>query len=119
MTPLYQATIKQIGDCALEALEDNMMIIFGDMAPADAAEYCFVHGHDELKGEITTAGLLKLGQHEYRITAVGEVVNKNLGELGHITIRFDALTEAEYPGCLHVDGPTPTDLTLGDTISFC
>ncbi|MCG9624379.1 PTS glucitol/sorbitol transporter subunit IIA [Vibrio mediterranei] len=117
MTKLYQSTIKHVGELAEEALADNMMILFGEMAPADAAEYCFIHSHDSLKGNINVGGTLRLGSNEYPITAVGEVVNKNLSELGHITIRFDSLNEAEYPGCLHVSGSVP-HCNIGETISF-
>ena len=63
------------------------MILFNDNAPADVADYCFIHPHADLKGEITVGGDLVMGQSRYPITAVGDVVNQNLGELGHITIR--------------------------------
>lgn len=33
MTKLYQSTIKHVGELAEEALADNMMILFGEMAP--------------------------------------------------------------------------------------
>ncbi len=118
MLPLYQVRIESIGEFANCALEDDMMIIFSDMAPSDAADYCFIHGHDVLKGEIKPGGVLKLGQQQYPITAVGDVVNQNLAELGHITIRFDALNEAEYPGCLHVYGERPQHVSCGDEIIF-
>jgi PTS system glucitol/sorbitol-specific IIA component len=118
MSPIYQAEIKSIGEHAFSALEDDMMIIFGEMAPDDAAEYCFIHSHDQLKGQLAPGGELQIGSYQYPITAVGEVVNKNLAELGHITIRFDALAEAEYPGCLHVKGDHPSQITAGDEIKF-
>jgi PTS system glucitol/sorbitol-specific IIA component len=39
----------------------------------------------------------ELGQHHYPVTAVGSVAEQNLRELGHITLRFDGLSEAEFP----------------------
>ncbi|PYB01951.1 PTS glucitol/sorbitol transporter subunit IIA, partial [Serratia marcescens] len=51
-------------------------------------------------------------------TAVGSVATQNLRELGHITVRFDGEAEAEFPGSIHVSGPTPTDIPLGSTLSF-
>ena len=33
-------------------------------------------------------------------------------------MRFDGEAEAEFPGSIHVSGPTPTDIPLGSTLSF-
>lgn len=118
MTELYHATVERIGDLAKEALADDMMILFSNMVPAEAADYCFVHSHDRLKGEIHVGGVLKIGEHQFSISAVGDVVDQNLAQLGHITVRFDSRNEAEYPGCIHVIGDTPRDIEVGSTISF-
>jgi PTS system glucitol/sorbitol-specific IIA component len=62
--------------------------------------------------------VMELAQQRYAITAVGSVATQNLRELGHITVRFDGEAEAEFPGSIHVSGPTPTDIPLGSTLSF-
>ncbi|MBC5830539.1 PTS glucitol/sorbitol transporter subunit IIA [Vibrio metschnikovii] len=118
MSALYQVQVERIGAFAYEALEDDMMIIFSQIAPQDAADYCFIHSHDRLKAPIEAGYTLIIGQQRYPITSVGEVVNQNLAELGHITIRFDALDQAEYPGCLHVNGQRPTQILCGEQIAF-
>ncbi|HBW2519993.1 TPA: PTS glucitol/sorbitol transporter subunit IIA, partial [Salmonella enterica] len=41
-----------------------------------------------------------------------------LRELGHITLRFDGLREAEFPGTVHVAGPVPDDIAPGCILSF-
>ncbi len=46
------------------------------------------------------------GQHRYPVTAVGSVAEDNLRELGHVTLRFDGLSEAEFPGTVR-GGPVP------------
>ncbi|MEI4964057.1 MULTISPECIES: PTS glucitol/sorbitol transporter subunit IIA [Aeromonas] len=118
MTILYCTQVTKVGEFAIDSLNENMMILFDDNAPADVADYCFIHPHVELKGEIKVEGDFVLGQSRYPITAVGDVVNQNLGELGHITIRFDGATEAEYPGTVHVQGNCPTGLEVGTAIVF-
>jgi PTS system glucitol/sorbitol-specific IIA component len=40
---------------------------------------------------------LQLGELRYPVTAVGDVAEQNLRELGHITLRFDGHREAEFP----------------------
>ena len=51
-------------------------------------------------------------------SAVGEVAEQNLRELGHITLRFDGQPQAEYPGTVHVAGPVPQAVTPGCTLKF-
>ena len=40
---LYRTEVTRIGEFAAEALSDNMMILFNDNAPADIADYCYIH----------------------------------------------------------------------------
>src|SRR5699024_7462716 len=38
--------------------------------------------------------------------------------LGHVTLRFDGLNEAEFPGTVHVAGPVPDDIAPGSGLKF-
>lgn len=96
MTVIYQTTITHIGACATMALEEQMLITFREGAPADIEEYCFIHNHGELAGTLQPGAELQLGEQRYPVTAVGEVAEQNLRELGHITLRFDGHREAEF-----------------------
>ncbi|MGY5955730.1 PTS glucitol/sorbitol transporter subunit IIA [Kosakonia sp. BK9b] len=118
MSVIYQTTITHIGGCAQDALSDNMLITFREGAPADVAEFCFIHNHGELSGALRPGAELLLGEQRYPVTAVGEVAELNLRELGHITLRFDGQTQAEYPGTVHVDGPTPAGVAPGCILKF-
>lgn len=115
---LYSVEIIKVGECAAEALSDDMLIIFNESAPADAAEYCFIHNHDTLKGEIVVGGNVVIDGVTYPITAVGDAVNQNLGNLGHITLRFDGGASADFVGSLHLAGVQPQSLAAGSTITF-
>ena len=89
MTVIYQTTITRIGASATDALSDQMLITFREG-----------------------------GQHRYPVTAVGSVAEDNLRELGHVTLRFDGLNEAEFPGTVHVAGPVPDDIAPGSVLKF-
>lgn len=97
MSVIYQTTITRIGQSATEALSEQMLITFREGAPADIEEFCFIHCHGELTGALQPGVRCELGQHCYPVTAVGSVAEQNLRELGHITLRFDGLREAEFP----------------------
>lgn len=118
MTVIYQTIITRIGASATDALSDQMLITFREGAPADLEEYCFIHCHGELKGELHPGLQFTLGQHRYPVTAVGSVAEDNLRELGHVTLRFDGLNEAEFPGTVHVAGPVPDDIAPGSVLKF-
>ena len=85
MTVIYQTTITRIGQSAADALSDQMLITFREGAPADIEEFCFIHCHGELHGALKAGSQLELGDTRYAVTAVGDVAEQNLRELGHIT----------------------------------
>jgi PTS system glucitol/sorbitol-specific IIA component len=118
MSVIYQTTIIEVGSSANDALLDDMMITFKQGAPADIVEFCFIHSHSEDCGELTVGSTLQLGNQDYPITAVGEVATQNLRELGHITIRFDGAPDAEFPGCIHVNGSTPKHIAVGTELKI-
>ena len=118
MTVIYQTTITHIGASAAMALDEQMLITFREGAPADIEEYCFIHNHGELSGALLPGAELQLGELRYPVTAVGDVAEQNLRELGHITLRFDGQPQAEYPGTVHVVGPVPQAVTPGCTLKF-
>ncbi|EKN1131972.1 PTS glucitol/sorbitol transporter subunit IIA [Salmonella enterica] len=118
MSVIYQTTITRIGQSAKEALDEQMLITFREGAPADIEEFCFIHCHGELTGALQPGARCELGQHCYPVTAVGSVAEQNLRELGHITLRFDGLREAEFPGTVHVAGPVPDDIAPGCILTF-
>lgn len=113
---IYQTKIVSIGEFAEETLESDMLITFKDGFSSDLADYCFIHQHGELKQPVQVGQLLSIGTTQYEISAVGEVANENLKELGHITIRFNGGSEAELPGSVHVHGKTPEKVFVGDEI---
>lgn len=113
---IYQSAVSQIGEFAVDALQDGMLITFKEGAPADLADYCFIHTHGELTSDLAVGQTISVGEFVYTITAVGEVANANFRELGHITLRFDGQDSAELPGTVHVKGEIPKRLVIGDTI---
>ncbi|TKI07737.1 PTS glucitol/sorbitol transporter subunit IIA [Martelella alba] len=113
---LYQSTFTRIGECARDALADNMLITFREGAPEDIESFCFIHRPGQLTGELRAGDTLALADVRYPITAVGEVATENLRELGHITVRFDGASRAEFPGTVHVAGKTPGDIPLGSAL---
>lgn len=79
MKKIFEAKVIQVGPEAQNMIQDaNMLILFGEEAPGDLAEYCFKIDNKNLLGSILEGGKLVVDNQEYSITAVGNVVEKNL-----------------------------------------
>ncbi|SJZ74648.1 PTS system, glucitol/sorbitol-specific IIA component [Pilibacter termitis] len=115
---LFETTITAIGIEAEKLAEENMVILFGDEAPDFLADYCYKIILKNLEGEIHAGMTLQIANVPYEIMAVGDVVVKNLNELGHITIKLDGSTNAELPGTLYVEEKELPEITVGTTIAI-
>ncbi|OHY45158.1 PTS glucitol/sorbitol transporter subunit IIA [Enterobacter roggenkampii] len=114
MKTIYESEFVCTGESANESLEDNFLITFAEGAPPDVAEYCFIHRPGiNLTASLIPGDVIAIGEQTWPVTAVGAVAETNLRELGHITVRFDGASEAEFPGTVHVKGPTPASIELG------
>ena len=119
MSVIFETKVVAIGPEALGMIEGaNMLILFGEGAPEDLAEFCFTIDNKDLKDRIHVGGRLLIDQQEFPITAVGDVVEKNLRNLGHISIHFDGSTEGSLPGTLHVQSEKLPILQEGTIIQL-
>ena len=119
MKKIVEAKVIKVGPETQNMIQDaNMLILFGEEAPEDLAEYCFKIDNKDLLGSIQKGGKLVVDSEEYLITAVGNVVEKNLTGLGHITISFDASEEGSLPGTLHVAAEKEVVIVQGTTIQI-
>lgn len=114
MKTIYQSTFIASGSNAAESLDDNFIITFGEGVPDEIAEYCFIHQPEQMLLETLLPGaILSIGDHSWPITAVGDVAEINLRELGHVTVKFDGAKQADCPGTIHVEGAVPIAITSG------
>jgi len=114
MKTVYESTFISVGSCASESLEDDFIITFGEGAPKEVADYCFIHRTEVNEGVAFGPGsILTIGEKEYPVTAVGDVARENLRDLGHVTVRFDGAVQAEFPGTVHVAGRPPASIEPG------
>lgn len=119
MSKVFETKVVAVGPEAQGMIAGaDMLILFGEGAPADLAEFCFAIDNKNLTGSIHTGGKVVIDGQEYPITAVGNVVETNLGNLGHITISFDGSTEGSLPGTLHIDAPNKVAVKEGTIVQI-
>ncbi|MDP9500517.1 PTS glucitol/sorbitol transporter subunit IIA [Bisgaard Taxon 45] len=116
MKTLYQTKFTDVGGSAAEALEDGMLITFKQGVPEGIVDYCYILAHGELLDDLQVGDQVNFDQQTYFITAIGNVANKNLRELGHVTWRFDSATEAEFPGSIHLQGTPPQSVAIDSVL---
>ncbi|MBU6114343.1 PTS glucitol/sorbitol transporter subunit IIA [Mammaliicoccus lentus] len=115
---MYKTEIKRIGKDASAFEAEKMVILFGDNAPDELVDFCYIIDINEIAGEITESQTLFLDDNEYKITKVGSAVNKNLNDLGHITLKFDGSTEAEQSGTLYLEDKPLANIEEGTKIEI-
>lgn len=113
---IYETVVKEIGSEAGLFKEEQMLILFGENAPDSLKNYCYIIEVELVEKQLDTEMVLHIDDCQYRLTAIGGVVTKNLQELGHITIKFDAAQEPELPGTLHVAKGIYPELVVGSRI---
>ncbi|MGX7075634.1 MULTISPECIES: PTS glucitol/sorbitol transporter subunit IIA [Globicatella] len=115
---IYQTKVVNIGSEAKMFIEEKMVVLFGENAPAELADYTFNIIVNPLDGEIEPGMKLRINNQEYIVTAVGNAVKKNLEDLGHITIRFTGEKVAELAGTLYVEDKQIDDIQIGTEIAL-
>ncbi|MDT2596402.1 PTS glucitol/sorbitol transporter subunit IIA [Enterococcus dongliensis] len=113
---IFETQVTNIGPEAEMFRQEKMLIFFGNEAPETLADYCYNIQLTPSTDEITTGMDFLFDNQAYKITAVGDVVKKNLDDLGHITLRFDGSETAELPGTLYVEDKELPVITVGTKI---
>jgi PTS system glucitol/sorbitol-specific IIA component len=110
----YRGVIQEIGHMVEEFLPHGILIFFGATAPAELREVSLIHDGAQLHAPLVVGDMLQfhhssideatqLPPMRFRLTAIGEVVEYNLAQLGHVVVHFDAATTATLPGAISVD----------------
>jgi PTS system glucitol/sorbitol-specific IIA component len=125
----YHAVIREVGPIVSEFLPHGILIFFGESAPEELREVSLIHDGTHLAFNLVVGDLLKFvpplskaddipQPDSYRLTAVGEVANKNLAELGHLVVHFDGASTAPLPGTISVEPSLHTAPSVGATIEI-
>jgi PTS system glucitol/sorbitol-specific IIA component len=118
METIYEVEVTGLGEGVEEFLEQQLVVLFNDNAPAELAEISVIHSTAELKGEIETGDIITIDDKEFTIKAVGEVVNKNISRLGHSTLRFNGEDEAQLPGDINLENKEVPEISEGTVIKI-
>lgn len=115
MSIIYENVVKGKGELASAFLEEKTIILFGDSAPDTLKDYCYSIDVKNAAATIEAGQILEINGKEYKIVLVGDVVQKNLEALGHISIRFTGESDG-LPGTIVVEDSEVPVLDVGSVI---
>ena len=115
---IYKNKVKALGDLAETFLDEGMIIFFGDNAPDTLADYCYSIDINKVYETIKSGQILMLDGIAFKITAVGDVAEKNLVNLGHVTVAFNGSTEPTLSGTICVEKKEIPSMKIGSEISI-
>lgn len=81
-------------------------------------EYSYTIENKKINGIIKAGQILKIDNESYEITAVGNIVQKNLEEIAHVTLKFDGSKEASFPGTLYLEDKKIAEMHEGTVIQI-
>lgn len=117
MEMIYNTMVTNIGKLASAFYEEKLIIIFKDNAPEELADYCVLHHGNEVSGVVKQGDVLVIAGLEYKVVYVGDEVQANLENLGHITLRFDGNTDG-LGGSVYLEDEALPVIKIGDAISI-
>ena len=115
---IYSSKIVELGGQVKDFIAAaNMIIMFDEaMALPELRDACVMHTGNELTDMIKPGDVYKIGNAEFKIVKVGSEVQRNLMNLGHITVKFDGGTGELLEGSIHVEDKPVPDIKPGDMI---
>ncbi|MBA3349685.1 MAG: PTS glucitol/sorbitol transporter subunit IIA [Actinobacteria bacterium] len=115
----YSTVVTAIGPLLGEFLAERIIVLFNEDAPEELWEFAVIHRPDDTFEEVRPGDLVRFGPNEpIRVTAVGEVANKNIAALGHAVFKCNGNTEAELPGDVCLEQVPLPEVEVGQTINI-
>jgi PTS system glucitol/sorbitol-specific IIA component len=112
----YEAKVVEIGPQVPEFIEAGIIVLFEIGAPEELAEFSILHEHGPLEAPVVVGDIILIDEESFQVTAVGDVANENLANLGHLIIKPNGFTEPELPGDVCVESKPLPSISAGSTI---
>jgi glucitol/sorbitol PTS system EIIA component len=119
MTEIYRTTVHDAGPLAEAFVSEGLFVTFGADAPEALREFCYLVDINEMTAALAPGQQFTVDGRAFPITAVGDVAQRNLEALGHITVNLDGGSEPQMAGAIHIrcDGPAP-EITIGSVLTI-
>ena len=115
---MIEAKISAIGEAAL-AEEDNLVLFFGPTVTEGLRPYAVVQEITQPEQITLRIGRqILFGGESYQIQAVGSLAEKNLKEIGHVTLVFGEVAQPELVTAIYLSPAKLPDFAVGQLIQY-
>ena len=118
----YSTKVVELGGQVADFIAAAKMIILFEKEMSknlpELRDACVLHTGNQLNDTVKPGDIFKLGNAEFKVLKVGSEVQKNLMNLGHITIKFDGGAGDVLEGSVHVEDKPIPEVKVGDEIHF-
>ncbi|PLS83717.1 MAG: PTS sorbitol transporter subunit IIA [Chloroflexi bacterium] len=114
--PIYEIIVTAVGPLVEEFTEAGVWVFFHDNAPEELAEFALLHRADAPREPIAAGQLLEIDDQRFTITAVGDIANTNIRELGHLVLKANGANETELPGEVCIEALPLPQASIGTTV---
>jgi PTS system glucitol/sorbitol-specific IIA component len=94
----YETTVTAVGEQVAEFIDHGMLIWFAEGAPEELHFFSVLHRPTNTTGGVRPGDTVRIDDRAFRVTAVGEVANDNMVNLGHMDLKANGDTEPPLPG---------------------
>ena len=94
----YATTVTAVGEQVPEFVGQGLLIWFAEGAPEELHFFAVLHRPTVTTGGVRPGDVVAIDDKAFRVTAVGEVANDNMVNLGHMDLKANGATEAPLPG---------------------
>ena len=94
----YATTVTAVGEQVAEFVGQGILIWFAEGAPEELHFFTVLHRPSVTTGGVRPGDLVRIDDRVFRVTAVGEVANDNMVNLGHMDLKANGAAEAPLPG---------------------
>lgn len=112
----YEMRVVEIGPLVSEFIENKILVFFKVGAPPELAEFSILHEPSNFFSEVRPGDQIAIKDQFYRVTAVGEVANQNIRELGHLVLKCNGRSQTELPGDVCVEDKALPSIQTGMVI---
>jgi PTS system glucitol/sorbitol-specific IIA component len=104
---------------ATKFMAEGIMLIFPKTTEmTEIKEYSYLIEQAEIQDNIAVGDLVRIGEDNFTITNLGEIAQKNLVELSHITLKFGSPTTSVMPGTIYLESKEIPQIEKGTKLSI-
>ena len=94
----YATTVTAVGEQVAGFVDHGLLIWFAEGAPEELHFFSVLHRPTVTTGGVRPGDTVRIDDQVFRVTAVGEVANENMVNLGHMDLKANGDTEPPLPG---------------------